>query len=89
MVKIQRYMSEDEIFEEYPNMQFRLILDDETTYLPDGGYKNVWVEDAFASDKELASIIDSERDAMIEFNKTSGKKYAWHSSSRDSSPYVC
>lgn len=88
MIKIQKYMSEDEILEQYPKMRVRLIIDDNVEYLQDGGYKNVWAEDAFSDDKEFASILGDERDSMIEFNKVSGKHYSIYNSFTDSTPYL-
>lgn len=86
MVKIQRYMSEDEILEQYRDMRLLLILDDKTSYLDDGGFKNVWVECACKSNSEYAEFVNKLRSEHTDLDNISNN-YFHYSSYTDSSPY--
>lgn len=75
MIEVKKYMSEDEMESEYPNLRMRLIVDDKTEYGADGGFTKVWVDIActFEEYPNVLKLMRENLDAI----KESGVKYAW------------
>lgn len=86
MISVQRYMSEDEILEKYPDTKVLIMIDSNTEYFKDGGFAKVWVERVYDSVAEY--IADSDNmPKNSDRNKPKDVRYIGYNSCRNSSPY--